>query len=153
MSERARLLVVAVVALAVLVYGLTRWPGRKEAPAEQEGPAAVSVSEIAPFQARVVDFGVVVYEGTIDIKPTLQRIREGRRIKGRTDGGTFWNREGKLPVENDPRYYREYILWDEKINAKLKERVLFPGPQRLVIGKGGEVYYSGDHYETWKRVK
>jgi filamentous hemagglutinin len=29
----------------------------------------------------------------------------------------------------------------------------FPGPQRVVIGKKGEVYYTGDHYNTFTRVR
>jgi hypothetical protein len=35
----------------------------------------------------------------------------------------------------------------------MKTKPRFPGPQRVVIGKKGEVFYSGDHYASWKRVR
>ncbi|WP_175181505.1 ribonuclease domain-containing protein [Achromobacter aegrifaciens] len=28
-----------------------------------------------------------------------------------------------------------------------------PGPQRIVVGKGGEMYYTADHYKTFIQIK
>jgi hypothetical protein len=95
--------------------------------------------------ARVVDFGKVVYQGRIDVNPTLKRIREGKRLEHRNDGTIFRNREGKLPRHKDRDYYREFVM-------KMKG-VPFPGPVRVVIGKKGEVYFTGDHYKTFTRVR
>jgi hypothetical protein len=68
-------------------------------------------------------------------------IPRGGRGKNR---GTFLNSEGKLPAE--PRgYYTETDVWPRGPNGR--------GPERLVFGKGGEVYFSPDHYKTFLRVK
>jgi guanyl-specific ribonuclease Sa len=103
-------------------------------------------------EGRVKDFGKVIYEGPIDVNVTLERVREGRKLEHRNDGVHFQNRERRLPVKSDRDYYREFVHWDPKLNAKFKTKAKFPGPQRVVIGKKGEVFYSGDHYNTWKRV-
>src|SRR5438270_175680 len=60
--------------------------------------------------AKVVDFGKVIYRGKIDVNPTLKRIREGRKTRHRNDGVIFFNKEGKLPKQKDREYYREFVL-------------------------------------------
>ncbi len=92
----------------------------------------------------VVDFSRVVYTGPMDVNPTVDRIRRGMKLDHRNDGGTFGNFERRLPVQPDRQYYREFVhtLHSPK----------FPGPQRVVIGKAGEVFYTGDHYGTFHRV-
>jgi filamentous hemagglutinin len=102
--------------------------------------------------AKVIDFRKVVYEGPIDVNSTLDRIREGKKLDHPNDGSFFQNRERKLPVMKNREYYREFVHWDPKLNAKFKIKVKFPGPQRVVIGKKGEVYYTGDHYNSWKKA-
>jgi guanyl-specific ribonuclease Sa len=103
--------------------------------------------------ARVVNFREVVYRGPIDLNPTLERIRAGKKLEHKNDGAVFLNRERLLPVQKDRQYYREFVVWDPAFNAKHKIKVRFPGPQRVVIGKKGEVYYTGDHYSSWKKVR
>jgi hypothetical protein len=107
---------------------------------------------------QVYNFGQLVYTGPIDVAPTLQRIRLGCRIlTEKHDGDFFHFREfGELP--NVPRkgnyYYREFVVWPgvETTNDTYDpdERtfgvVAFPGPMRLLIGRNGEVYFTGDHY-------
>jgi filamentous hemagglutinin len=95
--------------------------------------------------AEVVDFGKVVYKGRIDLNPTLKRIREGQALRHRNDGAIFLNKEGKLPRHKDREYYREFVV-------KMKG-LPFPGPTRLIIGKKGEVYFTGDHYKSFVRVQ
>ena len=41
--------------------------------------------------------GKVVFRGTVDVQPTLDRIAAGKRLNYRNDGSTFQNREGRLP--------------------------------------------------------
>ena len=115
--------------------------------------AVTGEAKVLP-DAKVIDFGKVIYEGPIDVNPTLERIREGKKLDHRNDGVHFQNRERRLPVHKEDRdYYREFVLWDTKVNAKFKVKAKFPGPQRVVVGKKGEVYYTGDHYSTWKKVR
>ena len=93
---------------------------------------------------RVVDFGREVYRGEMDLNPTIDRIRRGEKLNHRNDGAFFGNRERLLPRQNDREYYREFVhtLHSPK----------FPGPQRVVIGKDGSVWYTGDHYDSFTKV-
>lgn len=86
----------------------------------------------------------VVYRGDINLTPTLERIRNGSRNEHRNDGSTFQNREKRLPKREDG-YYKEYVHPTRGVSG--------PGPQRVIMGKGGEVYYTSDHYGSFKRVR
>jgi ribonuclease T1 len=87
----------------------------------------------------------VIHRGDIDLAPTLDRIAAGELL-GRfpNDGSAFQNRERRLPRQ-PPGYYREFVV------PTPGERS--PGPQRLVIGREGEVYYTHDHYRTFRKVR
>ena len=88
--------------------------------------------------------GRVVYKGTIDLKPTLDRIARGEANRHQNDGTTFQNRENRLP-RKPAGYYTEYV------NPTPGE--YGPGPQRIIIGKKDEVWYTPDHYKTFKQIK
>lgn len=112
------------------------------APATADGSTA-EVGVVA--DATVVSFGRVVYRGPIDLRPTLARIARGGRIaRFRDDGIVFGNRERRLP-DKPSGYYRE---WVHPTNGESG-----PGAQRVVTGAGGEVFYTGDHYGSFRRVK
>ena len=59
------------------------------------------------------------------------------------DGGTFGNREGLLPAR-PPGSYREYTVETPGSADR--------GARRLVVGDGREVYYTDDHYESFRFV-
>ncbi len=59
------------------------------------------------------------------------------------DGITFGNRERLLPIRADG-YYREYTV----ITPGSSDR----GARRVIAGRGGELYYTDDHYESFRRV-
>ena len=96
---------------------------------------------------RVVDIRTgTVLEGTVDLQITLDRIASGVPFPHRNDGAIFQNLPllGKtipeLPIQ--PRgYYREFVHPTPGITG--------PGPQRIVTGRGGEMYYTPDHYRTF----
>jgi guanyl-specific ribonuclease Sa len=88
--------------------------------------------------------GRVIYKGTIDLKPTLDRIARGEANRHQNDGTTFQNRENRLP-RKPAGYYTEYV------NPTPGE--YGPGPQRIIIGKKDEVWYTPDHYKTFKQIK
>lgn len=88
--------------------------------------------------------GHVVFQGTIDLQPTLDRIARGVRNSHRNDGSTFQNRERRLPLK--PKgYYREYVHPTPNTGG--------PGPQRVIIGQDGDVWYTPDHYNTFRRIQ
>ncbi|MFI7674287.1 ribonuclease domain-containing protein [Actinophytocola sp. NPDC049390] len=59
------------------------------------------------------------------------------------DGKVFGNREGLLP-EQDRGYYHEYTVQTPGSDDR--------GARRLVTGAADEVYYTGDHYESFVKV-
>jgi guanyl-specific ribonuclease Sa len=58
----------------------------------------------------------------------------------RNDGVTFQNREQRLPAKPGD-YYREYTVPTPGSDDR--------GARRLVTGSSDEVYYTGDHYESF----
>lgn len=87
--------------------------------------------------------GRTIYRGQIDLAPTMERIAAGRRLRFPNDGTTFQNRENRLP-RRPPGYYREWVVPTPKEPG--------PGPQRLITGEGGEVWYTSDHYRSFRRL-
>ncbi|MBA6066761.1 two-partner secretion domain-containing protein [Pseudomonas mosselii] len=85
-----------------------------------------------------------VLQGTVDLGPTLERIRSGGSFPHRNDGSIFKNRGEDLPVK-PLGYYTEYVHPTPGVPG--------PGPQRIVAGKGGEMYYTADHYKTFIQIK
>ena len=69
-------------------------------------------------------------------------IAQGGRRGG--DRGVFENAEARLPAQ--PRgYYHETDVWPRGPDGR--------GAERLIFGSGGEVWYSGDHYRSFERVR
>ncbi|NDY94410.1 ribonuclease domain-containing protein [Wenzhouxiangella limi] len=88
--------------------------------------------------------GQVAWRGDVDLGPVLARIERGERDPHRNDGGVFQNRERLLP--NRPGgHYREYVIRTPGIGHA--------GPQRLVVGRDGELFYTSDHYRSFRRVR
>lgn len=88
--------------------------------------------------------GEVVYRGTVDLQSTLDRIKRGDRNNHRNDGTVFQNRERRLPAKPSG-HYREYVHPTPGLSG--------PGPQRVVLGKDGEAWYTPDHYQTFLRIQ
>ena len=78
-----------------------------------------------------------------EVQTTLDLIKTGRSLPYKKDGSIFKNLEKVLPV-NALDYYREYTVPTPKTTNR--------GNRRLVIGKGGEVYYTDDHYNSFQKV-
>jgi guanyl-specific ribonuclease Sa len=87
-----------------------------------------------------------VFEGTVDLKPTIDRINSCQPFPHRNDGEIFNNYPlrdrtvPELPVRPHG-YYREFVHPTPGIAG--------PGPQRIVVGQGGEWYYTPNHYEKF----
>jgi ribonuclease T1 len=77
------------------------------------------------------------------IERVLAAIDAGAPLPYEEDGGTFQNREGRLP-ERPLGYYREYTV----ATPGSPDR----GARRLVIGESGEIYYTDDHYESFTEL-
>jgi ribonuclease T1 len=79
---------------------------------------------------------------------TLALIRKGGPFPNEKDGVIFGNREKQLPKQRRG-YYTEYTV----ATPGVKNR----GARRLVVGgepqTSYEIYYTDDHYQSFKRVK
>lgn len=76
-------------------------------------------------------------------KDTIRLIDQGGPFPFERDDITFQNRERLLP--NEPRgYYREYTV----ITPGSRDR----GARRIIAGAEGELYYTDDHYESFREV-
>jgi ribonuclease T1 len=79
-----------------------------------------------------------------EARQTLALIRAGGPFSHARDGAPFGNREGLLP-ERVTGYYREYTV----PTPGARDR----GARRIVAGRGGEYYYTHDHYRTFRRIR
>lgn len=119
-----------------------------DGPNGREPPTvAVPVGDPALFvrsvEVRDLD-GRVAWRGDVDLNPVLARIEAGERDPHRNDGAVFHNRERRLP--DRPRgHYREFVVRTPGIDRA--------GPQRLVIGADGEIFYTADHYRSFQRLR
>lgn len=125
------------------------FPGNEPLRGRQPDMPPAGPREFAPYQVsgvRIVDIhtGKTVNVHTVDLRPTLERIASGVKNSHRNDGSVFRNSARKLPKQ-PTGYYHEYVVPTEGIRG--------PGPQRLVMGREGEIYYTCDHYESFIELK
>ncbi|MGL5823539.1 MAG: ribonuclease domain-containing protein [Nocardioides sp.] len=74
---------------------------------------------------------------------TILVIRNGGQFPYAADDGVFGNFEALLPAK--PRgYYREYTVATPGIDGR--------GARRIVVGEGGEYYWTTDHYASFSRI-
>jgi ribonuclease T1 len=78
-----------------------------------------------------------------EARATITVIRRGGPFAFERDGVVFGNYERLLP-ERSRGYYREYTVPTPGIGHR--------GARRIVAGKSGELYYSDDHYRTFRRI-
>jgi ribonuclease T1 len=74
---------------------------------------------------------------------TLRLIKQNGPFASERDGAVFSNREALLP-KRERGYYREYTVRTPGARDR--------GARRIVAGRGGEYYYSDDHYRSFRRI-
>jgi len=87
---------------------------------------------------------VVAAELPAQARETIALIRKGGPFPYERDGVVFGNFEKLLPAQARG-YYREYTV--KTPGAKNR------GMRRIVAGRGGELYYTDDHYKSFKRIR
>ena len=117
----------ALVALAIVLCTLAAPASAQRAPAPAAPLAEVSVVDL-PREARV----------------TLSLIRKGGPYPYAKDASVFGNREAQLP-RRERGYYREYTVKTPGERTR--------GARRIVAGKGGELFYTDDHYNHFRRIR
>jgi guanyl-specific ribonuclease Sa len=87
---------------------------------------------------------------TIDLQPTLNRIASGGKFPHKNDGSVFKNFPPKgltkplLPLKPQG-YYREFVHPTSGVNGA--------GAMRIVIGQGGEMWFTPDHYKSFIPIR
>ncbi|MEU6126600.1 ribonuclease domain-containing protein [Streptomyces sp. NPDC047123] len=130
-----RALGVLLACLAVLVAGCSSGGG-----GSRDAPASASAS--VPAWARGMAT-VPADRLPAEARRTLRRIDDGGPFPYEKDGTVFGNFEGELP-RRQRGHYREYTVRTPGERDR--------GARRLVTGRDGEIYYTDDHYASFKAV-
>ncbi len=78
-----------------------------------------------------------------EARQTVALIKAGGPFPYARDGVVFNNREGQLP-QKARGYYHEFTVKTPGARDR--------GARRIITGRDGELYYTDDHYRTFKRV-
>ena len=74
---------------------------------------------------------------------TIALIKRGGPFPYPRDGAVFGNREKILPAR-ERGWYREYTVRTPGERSR--------GARRIIAGRDGTLYYSDDHYRSFKRI-
>ena len=92
------------------------------------------------FSLPEVDVGTLPPEA----RQTLRLIDQGGPFPFPRDGVVFGNYERRLPQARRG-YYHEYTVPTPGLRSR--------GARRIIAGRADERYYTGDHYQTFQRVR
>ena len=140
-THRALVLAAAIVIVGLLAaFGLDRCTaGGNSSPDAASAGAAVS-STATPRS------GLLTIAAT-SLPPAAQAalvlIDKGGPFPYAQDNTVFSNFERLLPAQASG-YYREYTV----VTPGSRDR----GERRLVVGRAGDVYYTSDHYDSFRQV-
>lgn len=102
----------------------------------------VATAAAGPQPASIPEVAVGELPG--EARETISLIRKGGPFPFPRDGVVFGNFEERLPAKARG-YYREYTVR----TPGAKDR----GARRIVAGRDGELYYTDDHYNSFRRVR
>jgi ribonuclease T1 len=86
---------------------------------------------------------VAIAELPQEARATLGLIRRDGPFPYDRDGVVFGNFERQLPVRARG-YYREYTVPTPGVTHR--------GARRIIAGRDGELYYTQDHYRSFRRI-
>lgn len=78
-----------------------------------------------------------------EARETVRLIDRGGPFPYARDGAIFGNFERALPI-HERGYYREYTVRTPDVKSR--------GARRIIGGRDGELYYTDDHYRTFRRI-
>jgi ribonuclease T1 len=141
---------------AVIAVVVTTWMQRGDAPRASNPAPTAQTKTVAPPTSNPIPTAqreTAAPRYNLDQVPEAEReqLRQTLRLIDaggpfpypRKDGTVFGNRENRLPRQ--PRgFYREYTVLTPGASNR--------GARRVVQGKGGETYYTNDHYASFIRL-
>jgi ribonuclease T1 len=105
--------------------------------------AIPATAQKAPVQAPAVVLEVKLAELPLEARQTVVLIHKAGPYPYARDGAVFVNREAALPRQKRG-YYREYTVKTPGERTR--------GARRIVAGSGGDLYYTDDHYNHFRRI-
>jgi len=108
------------------------------------GIAALAALACALALARAPMPEVALADLPPEARETVVRIRAGGPFRYAKDGSVFGNREWLLP-QRERGYYRAYTV----PTPGARDR----GARRIIAGRAGELYYTDDHYRSFRRIR
>jgi ribonuclease T1 len=106
--------------------------------------ACVAMSSVSTGAQRRGIATVNVGDLPKEAQQTIALIKKGGPYPYQKDGSIFGNFEKLLPL-HERGYYREFTV--PSPNARNR------GARRIILGKAGELYYTDDHYASFKRIR
>ena len=116
-----------------------------QSPAPGSAASSAAAKQSAPHRAANPSSLPEIRESALPVegRRVLALIRAGGPYQYSQDNQVFGNFERVLPAR-DRNYYREYTVPTPGETDR--------GARRIVTGNGGEKYYTGDHYATFKYI-
>ncbi len=105
--------------------------------------AAGLLAFVFSFSAFCFDQGIKAASLPPQARETVALINKGGPYPHPRDGAVFSNREKRLPPR-ERGWYREYTVK----TPGAKDR----GARRIVAARDGTLYYTDDHYRTFRRI-
>jgi len=102
-----------------------------------------TLAPATPALAREPLATIAVAQLPPEARATLALIRQRGPFPYERDGVVFGNFERRLPIR-ERAYYREYTVPTPGISHR--------GARRIVAGRQGELYYTADHYRSFRRI-
>lgn len=138
-----------VVLLVVGLFAVTGSRSVEEAPAGPVASAGVGSSSSGPSgpsgSSTPTSGLATVAESALprEAAETLRLIRAGGPYPHAADDDVFGNRERLLP-RRERGYYREYTVRTPGEDDR--------GPRRIVAGADGDLYWTTDHYASFRQI-
>lgn len=140
-QKRVVALMMAVFLVIPLLGGLLAVTGTSDDTASRDLAETAATADTLP---RASDLPTIAYRDLPgEAVETLQLVAGGGPFPYPQDGGAFENREGVLP-EQPEGWYREYTVPTPGSDDR--------GARRLVVGQADEVFYTDDHYESFREL-
>lgn len=116
-----------------------RPPTATPTPQKTRGPTATPTAQRSQSGLPTIAFDDL----PVQAQETIDLIDAGGPFPYSRDGIVFQNRERLLPQRNQG-YYHEYTV----ITPGSSDR----GARRIITGNAGELYYTDDHYDSFREV-